>query len=97
LSHEALASYLIFIIFFVTGKAYQHQCQPGTAFNREKFVCSWPVGENGCGGMLSVPYKANVQQQQQQQQQQTVFYSNVCFYKECDWDDITFHRNQFVF
>ncbi|PVD31175.1 hypothetical protein C0Q70_06587 [Pomacea canaliculata] len=39
------------------GKAFKFQCQNGTAFNRDKFVCSWPVGEDGCGGMLSVPYR----------------------------------------
>lgn len=45
------------------GVAYKHQCQPGTAFNRDKYVCSWPVGEDGCGGMLSVPYSNFLQEE----------------------------------
>ncbi|KAK7087242.1 uncharacterized protein [Littorina saxatilis] len=44
-----------------SGKPYRHQCQPGTAFNKDKYVCSWPLEADGCGGMLSVPYQADVQ------------------------------------
>ncbi|XP_076434646.1 uncharacterized protein LOC143274658 [Babylonia areolata] len=40
------------------GSPFRHQCQPGTAFDKDKLVCSWPVGRNGCGGMLGVPFTA---------------------------------------